>query len=373
MAVTSNGRRVFLYAEGSIRLFDVATGAQIAESLPVDLEGSTSNRLELDEARGILRAHRGPAPGYARHLLALDASTLALLGEGNAGGYGDFHVFQPLKGRGAAGAYVLMSPSDATGSVCWTWIDAMDASGVLRAHVEVANLAGLVPTFEFALCAAAARVLSVPEAPTALAPIVEGQRVTLAWTQPDDTTTSKSKRVWLREDETSSYRSVLSRPPCSTRCLQASTTCACVRLTRWVTVGHPMGSVSGPLACGGAIREWIEPSLHDALETIVARIDFNTSSRWSAFAEASTLAMAARRTARDLYNTDPCDFWSRRSDSNRRPADYESAALPTELRRPAGKPCILPRPCRLPAGLATGVSSPPEIPWSRPTSTAASG
>ena len=27
------------------------------------------------------------------------------------------------------------------------------------------------------------------------------------------------------------------------------------------------------------------------------------------------------------------DFWSRQSDSNRRPADYESAALPTELRR----------------------------------------
>ncbi len=31
-----------------------------------------------------------------------------------------------------------------------------------------------------------------------------------------------------------------------------------------------------------------------------------------------------------------CREWSRRSDSNRRPADYESAALPTELRRPAG-------------------------------------
>ena len=28
-----------------------------------------------------------------------------------------------------------------------------------------------------------------------------------------------------------------------------------------------------------------------------------------------------------------CDFWSRRSDLNRGPADYESAALPTELRR----------------------------------------
>ena len=26
--------------------------------------------------------------------------------------------------------------------------------------------------------------------------------------------------------------------------------------------------------------------------------------------------------------------WSRRAESNRRPADYESAALPTELRRP---------------------------------------
>src|SRR5690242_16297393 len=31
------------------------------------------------------------------------------------------------------------------------------------------------------------------------------------------------------------------------------------------------------------------------------------------------------------------DFWSRHSDSNRGPADYESAALPTELRRLAGK------------------------------------
>src|ERR1035437_1503218 len=28
-------------------------------------------------------------------------------------------------------------------------------------------------------------------------------------------------------------------------------------------------------------------------------------------------------------------LWSRKSDSNRRPADYESAALPTELLRPA--------------------------------------
>src|SRR5688572_31986998 len=28
--------------------------------------------------------------------------------------------------------------------------------------------------------------------------------------------------------------------------------------------------------------------------------------------------------------------WSRQSDSNRRPADYESAALPTELRRQGG-------------------------------------
>ena len=30
-------------------------------------------------------------------------------------------------------------------------------------------------------------------------------------------------------------------------------------------------------------------------------------------------------------------FWSRRSDLNRGPADYESAALPTELRRPGGR------------------------------------
>src|SRR5262245_40593119 len=29
--------------------------------------------------------------------------------------------------------------------------------------------------------------------------------------------------------------------------------------------------------------------------------------------------------------------WSRRSDLNRRPADYESAALPTELRRHSGR------------------------------------
>ncbi len=32
-------------------------------------------------------------------------------------------------------------------------------------------------------------------------------------------------------------------------------------------------------------------------------------------------------------------YWSRRPDSNRRPADYESAALPTELRRPLGMRC----------------------------------
>src|SRR3954454_11536604 len=30
-------------------------------------------------------------------------------------------------------------------------------------------------------------------------------------------------------------------------------------------------------------------------------------------------------------------FWSRRSGLNRRPADYESAALPTELRRPGAE------------------------------------
>ena len=29
------------------------------------------------------------------------------------------------------------------------------------------------------------------------------------------------------------------------------------------------------------------------------------------------------------------NVWSRKSDLNRRPADYESAALPTELLRPA--------------------------------------
>ena len=32
-----------------------------------------------------------------------------------------------------------------------------------------------------------------------------------------------------------------------------------------------------------------------------------------------------------------CKNWSRRADSNRGPADYESAALPAELRRPIGK------------------------------------
>ena len=34
----------------------------------------------------------------------------------------------------------------------------------------------------------------------------------------------------------------------------------------------------------------------------------------------------------DEISGTPC--WSRRADSNRWPADYESAALPTELRRP---------------------------------------
>ncbi len=188
MTVTSDGRRVFLYGEGSIRLFDVGTGTQIAESLRVDLDGFASNRLELDETRGILLVpHRGPAPGYVRHLLALNASTLALLGEGNPGGYGDFRVFQPLKGRGAAGAYVLMSPPEGADSVCWTWIDALDGSGIVRAHADIAKMAGLSPTYEFALCSSAARLLSVPGAPTTLAPTVNGRRVTLRWTQPDNT------------------------------------------------------------------------------------------------------------------------------------------------------------------------------------------
>src|SRR5215203_7408790 len=39
---------------------------------------------------------------------------------------------------------------------------------------------------------------------------------------------------------------------------------------------------------------------------------------------------------RGLGTKSPDQYWSRRWDSNPRPADYESAALPTELRRPGG-------------------------------------
>ena len=42
-----------------------------------------------------------------------------------------------------------------------------------------------------------------------------------------------------------------------------------------------------------------------------------------------------RKKDLQLLAINPWFFWSRRADSNRGPADYESAALPTELRRPA--------------------------------------
>jgi hypothetical protein len=43
---------------------------------------------------------------------------------------------------------------------------------------------------------------------------------------------------------------------------------------------------------------------------------------------------------RESRNREVCyGIWSRRADSNRGPADYESAALPTELRRP-GVPAV---------------------------------
>ncbi len=173
---------------GPIRSFDVATGQQVAESVPLLLYGSSPNRFELDESRGILIAPHFEIFGpllYRWHVFAFDASSLALLGEGNPNGYGYFHNFQPLKGRGSAGAYVVMSPPPNSG-VCWTWVDALGGTGVVRAHVEVSTLAGLEPTTGWVTCSAAAVMLSAPNAPM-LTQAVAAHRVVLTWTNPGDT------------------------------------------------------------------------------------------------------------------------------------------------------------------------------------------
>ena len=55
---------------------------------------------------------------------------------------------------GAAGAYVLMSPPEGADSVCWTWIDALDGPGIVRAHAVYRAEDGRPVTkmYEFALC-----------------------------------------------------------------------------------------------------------------------------------------------------------------------------------------------------------------------------
>jgi integrase len=102
-------------------------------------------------------------------------------------------------------------------------------------------------------------------------------------------------------------------------------------------------------------REFASRLLESSVELHVTRTwlghaSIATTSRYLAVTITGLQAAAKRfEAARDGANKDSSgrsrteSRWSRRSDSNRRPADYESAALPTELRRPAGgEACVVP-------------------------------
>lgn len=189
LVVTSDGQTVFFYANGSsqIQAFNVSSGLLWAQSLMIDLTGV--NRFELDEPRGLLLIpHRVPiAPFiYTRLLLALDATTLSLVGAANAS-YGEVQTFQPLRGRGVVGAFLLSTPyADAAEIPCRTLVDVFTTSGSLARRIDVAQQIG-VTAAAFRVCTAVGAILSAPPTPIIHLPQVQGNNVTLTWTNPGDT------------------------------------------------------------------------------------------------------------------------------------------------------------------------------------------
>ena len=190
MQVTADGRRAFLWThwgallpyEQEIRLYDVATGIQQAGSWPVYLDsGRGVGRFVVDNDRNLLlvpHTEVGDEAPYPLHILAFDATTLALLG--SSGGYTDTGMtFRPLRGRGSAAAY-LLARFGPYGN-CQVWVDAFDATGAVRTRTHLSQFEG------DSTCIAAGVLLSPPRAPSDLIANVSGRHVTLTWTDPGDT------------------------------------------------------------------------------------------------------------------------------------------------------------------------------------------
>lgn len=196
LAVSTDGRRVFLYENWSppvdssiLRTLDGETGAELAASPLLDLWDLYSvNRFVLDEARSILLApDREPVPpfSYTRRLLALDASSLTPLGTAGGGDYGSVQTFQPLVGKGAVGAYLVWTEAT-LGAQCRTYVDIFRTNGLLATRVDIAQQTGLPPAV-VAYCTGMATLLSSPAPPAANPADVDGNTVTLSWTNPGDT------------------------------------------------------------------------------------------------------------------------------------------------------------------------------------------
>ena len=186
LVVTPDGRIAYLYQERFLRRYDVTTGTLTATSPELDLGHFWWNAFELDEARNLILFPARESPSYNHHLLALDATTLAIMGEGNAGGYGPLSSVRPLQGRGDAAAY-LVSSIGGDPKACSVWVDAIDGSGVLRARADLVALSGL-QTAPWYGCPSTAVLLSRPAAPTNLTSSVQGRRVTINWTNPSNMT-----------------------------------------------------------------------------------------------------------------------------------------------------------------------------------------
>ena len=185
LVAASDGNRLYVYGENAIRAYDVATGGEIAESLALDLTGTGFDRIVLDEDRGFLLVpHQHPTRGLEdeqfRRLLAFDFQGLQFLGEASLG-LTNAQTFQPIRGSGPAGAYLVSTPGrDGTQRPCVTRVTSLDTWGSVKEQVELSAMSGR-PAIFVPVCSAGARMLAAPPAPKALSASVAGRDVTLRW------------------------------------------------------------------------------------------------------------------------------------------------------------------------------------------------
>lgn len=166
-----------------VQLVDAHTGAVLRTS-----PSGQFTALVLDEARGTLVGIHPPDERSGEFVTMLDAVTLAPVWQTRVSAQlpGLFRSVRPLAGRWMTGAYAVRTEARQDLTCNAIAVDAIDATGVRRATVDI--LRSLALAGGSTGCSADAVLVRSPFAPTNLTASTTSGTVSLTWADPGDTT-----------------------------------------------------------------------------------------------------------------------------------------------------------------------------------------